>query len=137
MSKIVLLILLIGGSLWLSGQDQTGEVRIIQDSRVDTLLQIHKQLNEKNPHIDGWRINIFFETGNNSKKLAMEAKAGFVQKYANVPCYLVFQEPYYKVRVGDYRTQMEAEKFLKEIVAEYPNSFVVEDKINYPELERR
>jgi hypothetical protein len=94
-------------------------------------------LNVKSPRIDGWRVNIFFETGNNSKKLAMEAKAGFVQKYPNVPSYLVFQEPYYKIRVGDYRTQLEAEKFLKIIAAEYPNAFVVEDKINFPELDIR
>ena len=134
MNKFILLIFFIASSYWLIGQEQTGEIRIIQDSRVDSLLQLHKQLNEKNPHIDGWRVNIFFETGNNSKKLATEAKARFVQGYPNIPCYLVFQEPYYKVRVGDYRTQMEAEKFLKVVVAEYPNSFVVEDKINFPEL---
>jgi hypothetical protein len=32
---------------------------------------------------------------------------------------------------------MEAEKFLKKIVPEYPNAFVVEDEINYPDLDRR
>jgi hypothetical protein len=137
MIRYSLLLLFIGVRFLLSGQDHVGEIRIIQDSRVDTLLQLHKDLNVKSPRIDGWRVNIFFETGNNSKKLAMEAKAGFVQKYPNVPSYLVFQEPYYKIRVGDYRTQLEAEKFLKIIAAEYPNAFVVEDKINFPELDIR
>ena len=137
MLRLCLLYFFMCAGYLLSGQEISGEIHIYQDPRVDTLLQLHKDLNVKSPRIDGWRVNIFFETGNNSKKLAMEAKAGFVQKYPNVPSYLVFQEPYYKIRVGDYRTQLEAEKFLKIIAAEYPNAFVVEDKINFPELDIR
>ena len=132
MKKLSLLVLLLGLRFLLAGQEQAGEIKVIKDVRVDSLLVIHKKMNEKNPHIEGWRVNIFFESGNNSKKMAVETKAKFVQNYANVPCYVVFQEPYYKVRVGDYRTRMEAEKLLKEIVNEYPNAFVIEDVINYP-----
>ncbi len=132
MSRILLLTLLVSGCFFLYGQNQTGNVTIFQDARVDSLLKMHIEINKKNPNILGWRINIFFETGNNSKKLALEAKAAFVQNHANVPCYLVFQEPYYKVRVGDYRSQLEAEKFLRQLANEYPNAFVVEDDINYP-----
>ncbi len=137
MNKVLFLILFCGLDLLLMGQDQAGEIKVIQDPRVDSLLQMHIKLNEKNPHIEGWRINIFFESGNNSKKMAVDAKAKFVQSYADVPCYVVFQEPYYKVRVGDYRTRMEAEKLLKELVPEYPNAFVVEDEINFPVIDRR
>lgn len=137
MNKVLFLILFFGLNLLLMGQDQAGEIKMIQDPRIDSLLQMHIKLNEKNPHIEGWRINIFFESGNNSKKMAVDAKAKFVQSYADVPCYVVFQEPYYKVRVGDYRTKMEAENFLKEIVAEYPNAFVVADEINFPSLDSR
>jgi len=137
MNKVLFLILFCGLDLLLMGQDQAGEIKVIQDPRVDSLLQMHKKLNEKNPHIEGWRINIFFESGNNSKKMAVDAKAKFVQSYADVPCYVVFQEPYYKVRVGDYRTRMEAEKLLKELVPEYPNAFVVEDEINFPVIDWR
>ena len=115
-------------------QDQ-GEVQIIQDARVDTLIKKHIELNEKYPQISGWRINIFFEAGNYSKRMAIEAKSKFVNKYTDIPCYLIFQEPYYKVRIGDYRTKMEAEKFLKEIERDYPNAFVVQDEINFPSLE--
>jgi len=137
MNRVLFLILLCGLNLLLMGQDQAGEIKVIQDPRVDSLLQMHIELNEKNPHIEGWRINIFFESGNNSKKMAVDAKAKFVQSYADVPCYVVFQEPYYKVRVGDYRTRMEAEKLLKELVPEYPNAFVVEDEINFPLIDHR
>jgi hypothetical protein len=110
------------------------QVRIIQDDRIDTLLQRHIELNEQLPQIEGWRINIFFEAGNYSKRMAIEAKSNFVKKYADIPCYLIFQEPYYKVRVGDYRTKMEAEKFLHQIEYDYPNAFVIQDEINFPNL---
>lgn len=115
-------------------QDE-GNVQVIQDDRIDTLLVRHIELNERDPQIEGWRINIFFEAGNYSKRLAIEAKSEFVNKYTDVPCYLIFQEPYYKVRIGDYRTKMEAEKFLKEIEREYPNAFVIQDDINFPSLD--
>lgn len=137
MNRVLFLVLFFGLNLLLMGQDQSGEIKVIQDPRIDSLLQMHIKLNEKNPHIEGWRINIFFESGNNSKKMAVDAKAKFVQSYADVPCYVVFQEPYYKVRVGDYRTKMEAEKLLKELVPEYPNAFVVEDEINFPTMDSR
>jgi hypothetical protein len=112
-----------------------GELRVYQDPRVDTLMTKYVQVNEKHPFIKGWRIEIFFEAGNLSKKQAMEAKAEFVNNYPNVPSYLIFQQPYYKVRVGDYRTKMEAERFLHEIEAAYPQAFVVMDEINFPRLD--
>lgn len=117
-----------------SQEDEGGELRIIQDPRVDTLLSKHLYLNEQNPGIEGWRIQIFFEAGNFSKTQAIEAKAEFVSKYPELRNYLIFQEPYYKVRIGDYRTKIEAEKIREEIIGDYPNAFVVKDEINFPEL---
>ena len=134
MIKIILYVVFFGFPFCLFAQNGEGNVKIIQDPRIDSLVNLHIELNEEYSQIEGWRINIFFEAGNNSKRLAVEAKSQFVNRYSDVPCYLVFQEPYYKVRVGDYRTKMEAEKFLHKIEREYPNAFVVKDDINFPKL---
>ncbi len=131
----VLLILLVSGSY--AQNEIPGEVQIIQDIRIDTLLAKHKTLNEYNPDIEGWRIEIFFESGNNSKRLAIEAQSGFISKHTEVPTHLIFQEPYYKVRVGDYRSRLEAEEFLKEISGSYPNAFVVKGEIDFPKLGKK
>jgi hypothetical protein len=48
--------------------------------------------------------------------------------------YLMFQSPYYKVRVGDFRTRMDAEGFKQKLLDEFPDAFVVKDEINFPEL---
>lgn len=134
MVKFLFFVFLIGPVYCLYSQNSEGNIKIIQDSRIDTLLSKHLELNKEYIQIEGWRINIFFEAGNYSKRLAVEAKSQFVNRYSDVSCYLIFQEPYYKVRIGDYRTKMEAEKFLKKIERQYPNAFVIKDNINFPKL---
>ena len=135
MNKLIILTLFVFfTSSSFAQNEKPGEVQIIEDVRIDTLLAKHKALNEYNPDIEGWRIEIFFESGNNSKRLAIEAQSGFISRYTEVPTHLIFQAPYYKVRVGDYRTRLEAEEFLKRISGSYPNAFVVKDEINFPKL---
>lgn len=134
MWRFLLIVTLLFPSFGLVAQNQDN-VKIYQDSRIDTLVSKHTSINENDPNIDGWRIQVFFEAGNNSKRLSYEAKSEFVRIYPDVPVYVIFQEPYYKVRIGDYRSRMEAEKFLNEIFKDYPNAFVVSDKINYPRLD--
>jgi hypothetical protein len=111
-----------------------GQVTLIQDARIDSLVNKFIEVNDAYPQIRGWRVEIFFESGNFSKRLAMEARAAFVEKYSGIPSYLIFQQPYYKVRVGDFHTKMEAEKLLRTIERDYPNAFVVFDEINFPRL---
>lgn len=132
---VLLLLTLIAVSSVFSQEQREGSLSIYQDERVDSLLSKYVQVNEVHTSIEGWRIEIFFEAGNYSKKLAMEAKSKFVEQYPEVPSYLIFQQPYYKVRVGDFRTKMEAEKFLHKIEFDYPQAFVVADEINFPRLD--
>lgn len=111
-----------------------GQVEIIQDHKVDVLLNKHLRYSQNHQYLPGYRIQIFFDSGNNSKRGAMSAKAVFITKYPDVEAYIIFQEPYYKVRVGDFRTRMEAEGFLEIIINEYPNAYRVNDNINFPEI---
>lgn len=111
-----------------------GKVEIIQDDKLDELLNKHLYYCKNYRFIPGYRIQIFFDSGNNSKKGAMNIKASFITKYPEVEAYIIFQEPYYKVRVGDFRSRMEAEGFLEKIIDDYPNSYRVNDKINFPEI---
>lgn len=119
----------------MQGQDvHEGRLTIIQDSRIDSLISKFIDVNAAYPQIKGWRVEIFFESGNFSKRMAMEARAAFIEKYSETPSYVIFQQPYYKVRVGDFYTKMEAEALLRNISDDYPNAFVVFDEINFPRL---
>lgn len=118
-----------------SQEIESGHVQLIQDARVDTLMKKYIMANKFDPEIKGFRIEIFFDSGNQSKNTAIEAKSEFVNRFPEVPSYLTFQPPNYIVRVGDFRTKMEADKFLKEIETTYPSAFIVADKIAFPKLQ--
>ncbi len=113
---------------------QTGSVRVYQDARIDTLLDKKLQINMMNPGIEGFRIQVFFESGNNSKKLANDTRDEFLGLFEETSAYVLFNEPYYKVRVGDFRSRMDAEGALEKISREYPNAFIVPDFIHLPKL---
>jgi hypothetical protein len=100
-----------------------------RDPRIDRLIEKHRQYNQANPGVDGFRVQIFFDSGNNSKRAAQTAREKFMEGYSEVGAYLTFNSPYYRVRVGDFRTKLEAEGFLFQLATAYPNAFTVPDRI--------
>ncbi len=113
----------------------SSDVFVEQDSRVDTLLAIHKIINSVDTLMAGYRVQIFFAGGNFSKDKAQQELDEFVLEYEGYKAYLSFKAPYYRVRVGDFRTVLEATAFLKRIEQAYPSAFIVEDKICFPSIE--
>ncbi len=109
----------------------TGKVTIIQDEKVKELLANHIEINAKAP-IKGYRIKIHFGADKNKAK---EIKADFITKYPDVPAYEKYDQPNFNIRVGDFRTKLEAYKFLKQVQADFPASFLVQDEIEMPKLE--
>jgi hypothetical protein len=110
---------------------QKGEMTLIEGDGISTLVEKHTYLNSKQK-IVGWRIQIFFDSGNNSKSKAYSKKGVFMAMYPDMSVYLMFQSPYYKVRVGDFRTRMDAEGFKQKLLGEFPDAFVVKDEIRSP-----
>jgi hypothetical protein len=136
--QVVVLFLLSGPAVKGFTQDnkkEKGHIQIIQDDRVDLLVSKHIQINQNRKGIEGYRIQIFFDSGNNSKTKAQSINEGFKAKYPDVRAYLSFKSPNYKVRVGDYRTRLDAQRFLNDIIDEYPNAWIIADMINLPKVE--
>lgn len=106
-----------------------------QQQRFDSLLQLHKDLNLINSDVPGYRIRIYFESGNYSKANALLLKDEFESEYPDCKAYVSFNEPYYRVNVGDFRTKIEAIGFLKKILKTYPNAFEVRDMISFTKNE--
>lgn len=130
---LVILLLIIGWAA--NGQSYNqGELFIHADPRIDSLVKLHIAYNEVFSVMPGYRIQIFMESGNQALSTAEEVKATFSDKYIDIPAYLIFAAPYYRVRVGDFRTRLQAEKFLQEINRKYPNAWVIKDDINFPQL---
>ncbi|HOI86487.1 MAG TPA: SPOR domain-containing protein [Lentimicrobium sp.] len=130
---LLLMILLAG----ICTHAQEGSVEVIADERIDLLIDKHRYLNRHQSTLEGWRVQIFFDSGANSKRRATEAQKRFSDRYASTKAYLSFKEPYYRVRVGDFRSRLEAEGFLNNIRNDYPNAFTVSDMIDPPPLETK
>lgn len=135
MKKTILIIVIVFGTFLVNAQTELqGEVEIYADPRIDSLVQLHVAYNEAFPVIPGYRIQIFMESGNLALSNSEEVIEVFSEKYEEVPAYLRFTAPYYRVRVGDFRTRLEAEKFLQKINRKYPNAWIIKDEINFPVL---
>jgi hypothetical protein len=111
-----------------------GQVTIQADPLIDELVQLHIAYNEEFPILEGYRIQLFMESGNEALSKAEDVKDKFEKRYNKVPAYITFGEPYYRVRVGDFRTRLDAENFLNRINRVYRNAWVTLDIINLPEL---
>lgn len=113
-------------------QTMTSGSEIIQDPRVDELVAKHIRINQNLKTIEGFRIQVFSDSGNNSKANASAMQDEISARYPGLGVYLSFKSPNYKVRVGDFRTRLDAQRFLTEIAVDYPNAFIIQDQINLP-----
>ena len=136
----VLVILMIISGGWQIGFGQevrkdSGTVTIYQDKLVDELVQKQVKLNEAGSNQDGYRIQIFSDSGNNSKTKAQTVMDEFLANHPEVKAYLAFKSPNYKVKVGDFRSRLDAIRYLNQINTDYPNAFIISDLINLPQFE--
>lgn len=102
------------------------KVNIKSDTDLDFLLNAHLDKNINSDIGQGYRIQI----ANSSNREDVFNKKGEVYKYfRDFKGYIVYDQPYYKLRIGDFKTKLEARKYLDEIIAVFPTAFIVADEI--------
>jgi hypothetical protein len=107
---------------------QTG---VHADPRLKTLVFKHNDV-LKRGQANGFRVQIYFGT---DKAKAKDVKSRFLASYASeAHAYEVYEQPNFKIRVGDFRSRLEAYRFLKKIRADFPASFIVTSKIEMPSV---
>ena len=115
-----------------------GRIEIKGDVAVSQLVQKHIELNERVRTIPGYRIQIASLSGTASKNRAFEMKERIREMYPGVEAYVVFDEPNFKVKVGDFRTRLEAYVFLQHIRADFPGTIIRDNilptQINWDEM---
>lgn len=116
------------------GQANEGTLLVNQDPRIDSLVALSIAYNQSFPYISGYRVQIFMASGNDALSNAEKVKEDFDTNFPNLTAYLTFREPYYRVRVGDYRTRLEANQQLKAIRKSYQDAWIILDKISLPPL---
>lgn len=132
----------------LSSSAQTrGKLEIVKDARIDTLMLRRLDAGRASSTAggssngvsgtfissSGFRVQIF---SGSSRTDAYSAQSKFLQKYPDLRTYIIYQQPNFKVRAGDFRTRMEAAKLLEELRPMFPGMFIVAEKINPPKLDK-
>jgi UDP-2,3-diacylglucosamine pyrophosphatase LpxH len=111
-----------------------GKVNIIYNGNVEDIIAKHISVNEKAKGFQGYRIQVYFGSGNDAKNQAQKLRSELKNSFPQFENYLIYDSPYFKVKIGDFRTKVEAFKLFKEIQNIYPSAFIVEDLISFPPL---
>jgi hypothetical protein len=104
-----------------------GSVTIHTSSALDSL---NLAMTENPPAISGYRIQVY----HGNLRTAKEERAKFISVDKESPCYLVSLSPNFAVRIGDYRTELDAHRDIEKIRAKYPKAYVVPDDIEPPKV---
>ena len=112
---------------------EKGTVSIHQNQDIDGAIERFKKYNYSSEGVEGYRIQIFSESGNEAKMKAEKALADYKNQFSSPSPYLTYQQPNFKVRCGDFRTKAEARKYIKIISSTFPSAFIVKDAINVGE----
>ena len=120
---------------------QKGQVTVIKDPLIDSLiakrLAVYKSSGEVKtgkPIVSsyGYRVQIFYGS---DRREVFSQQARFKTLYPKLNTYLIYKEPNYYVRVGDFRTRLEAQRLMSEIRPTFPTLFIFREKINAPQLD--
>ncbi len=108
---------------------QGSRFSVTGDVAVNAMVERHVEFNNRVKTIPGFRVQIASFSGANSKNSAFSLRDRFVIDYPDVQAYIVFDEPNFKVKVGDFRTRLEAYAFLQQIKEVY-KGYIIKDNIN-------
>lgn len=121
-----------------------GEVTVVKDPLIDSLIAKRISLHKTKPTTTnpsskvivstmGYRVQIYYGS---DRREVFNQQSNFKASYPKLNTYITYKEPNYYLRVGDYRTRLEAQQFLNELRPTYPTLFIFREKINAPVLEQ-
>ncbi|MFN4893047.1 MAG: SPOR domain-containing protein [Bacteroidota bacterium] len=127
-------------SLSSTGQDtiprtrpDSGSIRIVKDARIDQLIAKQIEVNEYTTR-SGRRVTAGFRllvSNTKDRQEAIQAKTLIYQNYPDLKPYLWHQAPYYKLKVGNFKTKEDALYFSQKLKPLFPKGvFVMNDEID-------
>ncbi len=69
----------------------------------------------------GYRIQLFYGKENKVKRI----RVGFQVRYPNVSSYIRYEKPYWKLKIGDYKTKLIADRALVVFKEKYSGAIVI------------
>jgi hypothetical protein len=127
-----LLILFVFVSLTSLAQTDSNTIVVHKDPRIDLLIKKQIEINEVTTRnsrrsAQGYRIQVI-STNNRTK--ALEAKTKIYQKFPELKSYLMYQPPFFKLKVGNFIDREDAESYMQDILTLFPSGvYVVRDVV--------
>ena len=117
----------------LSILDSLPGVQVVQDSAMSILLDEAVNGKHELVEIDGYRVQVYSSNQQQTAKgEALELEARLKDK-VNQTIYVQYIPPFWKVRIGDFRTYEDAKEYKKQFTQLFPsmvgNTYIVRDKI--------
>jgi hypothetical protein len=110
---------------------ENGSITSINEKGIDALVSKYENILKAKNGVEGWRVQIMFKT---KKEEIQQLKITFIKLYPKIPAYLEYDAPYYRVRVGNCRTKLEAIKIQRQISKNFPGAYAVPEIINFSQL---
>src|SRR5687767_49815 len=112
--KPCLLFLFVFVSLTSLAQTDSNTIVVHKDPRIDLLVKKQIEINEVTTRnsrrsAQGYRIQVI-STNNRTK--ALEAKTKIYQKFPELKSYLMYQPPFFKLKVGNFIEREDAESYM-------------------------
>ena len=84
--------------------------------------------------LSGYRVCIFFDNGQDARAGAMEAKTLFEEQFPGIKLYMVYENPYFRVTVGNCLTIEEANILKGRLSATFPKAFPKAEELQLSDL---
>ncbi|MCB9045916.1 MAG: SPOR domain-containing protein [Chitinophagales bacterium] len=102
-------------------------ITINADPRLAILVERHKNLQYGGiRHMRGYRVQIYY---GNDRAEAIRKKVDFMRRYPRIQTYMVYTQPQYRVKVGDFATREDALELYRETLAIYGACIIVPDNV--------
>jgi hypothetical protein len=89
------------------------EIQINEDPKITQLVKSWTNNNRVTPKINGWRVQIM---ASDDRVQVEQARNNFRNQYPEVAADWILEKPYYKLRVGAFRSKQEALSFISELI---------------------
>lgn len=107
---------------------------IHQDSTITQLMEDHWNGTVRGEiEVEGWRVQVYSSNNQLQAKLEAETLKEQLEKELTEPIYIDFLQPFWKVRIGNFRTVEDARAYRDTLIQQFPElqaeSYPVKDMI--------
>jgi len=117
----------------LAQKDPSNGARVVI-TEDDSVRAAVRQSRESDRKIHGYRVRIFFDNGQYARQKASEALSQFRSLYPGIPAYIIYENPYFKVSVGNCVTSEEAVRLWGNVKSSFDHAFVVREDFSISAL---